>query len=138
MPDLNAMLFAYGSLQLPEVFKAVTALSREAHPAVLRGFRRTKLRGFGFPAIVPAEQEETSGILYHRIDEDAWRRLDSFEDDFYDRVSVKIELPDGSTCTAFTYVLTEGFRYLSLDASWSLSDLDSWTIRDLLARLEPS
>jgi len=135
MADSKAKLFAYGSLQLPQVFEAVTRLSREGDPAILRGFRRTKLRALGFPAILPADQEETSGILYHSIDDDAWRRLDAFEDDFYDRVSVTIELLDGTSCSAYTYVLAEGFRHMSLDAAWSLSDLDSWTVRDLLGRL---
>lgn len=135
MPDSRASLFAYGSLQLPEIFEAVTQRSQEGVPAVLRGFRRTKLRGFGFPALLPAQGAETPGILYPLLDEDAWRRLDAFEDDFYQRTAVTVHLTDTSLRPAHTYVLAESFLHLSLDASWALNDLDQATIRNLLERL---
>lgn len=135
MTDSSASLFAYGSLQLPEVFEAVTRLPRAGCPAVLRGFRRTKLKGFGFPAILADDSLETSGILYHSIENVGWQRLDAFEDDFYERKRVTIELADGGSCLAWTYVLAERFHHLCLDEPWSLDDLDSQTIRDLLARL---
>ena len=135
MPDSRGSLFAYGSLQLPEVFEAVTRQSRKGVPAVLRDFRRTKLKGFGFPALRPALGIETSGVLYPALDEDAWRRLDAFEDDFYQRRAVTIHLSDTSLCLAYVYVLADGFLHLSLDEPWSLSDLDQTTIQHLLERL---
>lgn len=128
-------LFAYGSLQLPEVFEAVTLNKPEGTPAVLKHFQRTKLKGFGFPAILPVLGEETSGVFYPRLGADVWRRLDAFEDDFYERKAVAVQLADGSWGQASTYVLSETYRHLSRDEAWSLDDLDFQTIQDLLARL---
>ena len=135
MSERPALLFAYGSLQLPEVFEAVTRQSRDGLPAVLEGFRRTKLKGFGFPAIVPVAGMETSGLVYTALEEDAWRRLDAFEDDFYDRKTVRVRLASGILLEAQTYVLSHQFLHLSLDESWSLDDLDTETLHKLLARL---
>lgn len=135
MPDPKAPLFAYGSLQLPQVFEAVTGQSREGVPAVLRGFRRTRLEGFGFPAIIPAPQEETSGVVYLSLDTDAWGRLDDFEDDFYERKVVSVLLADGTCIEGCAYVLADDFRHLSLDLPWSLDDLHPETVSELLARL---
>ncbi len=135
MSERPALLFAYGSLQLPEVFEAVTRQSRDGLPAVLEGFRRTKLKGFGFPAIVPVAGMETSGLVYTALEEDAWRRLDAFEDDFYDRKTVRVRLASGAVLEAQTYVLSHQFLHLSLDESWSLDDLDTETLHKLLARL---
>lgn len=128
-------LFAYGSLLLPEVFEAVTRQSRDGVPAVLDGFRRTKLKGFGFPAILPEAGMDTSGLIYTALEGAAWRRLDAFEDDFYDRKSVLIRLASGELLEAQTYVLSHRFLHLSLDESWSLDDLDRETLHQLLARL---
>ena len=135
MSERPASLFAYGSLQLREVFEAVTRQSRDGVPAVLEGFRRTKLKGYGFPAIVPGAGMETSGLVYTALEEDAWRRLDAFEDDFYDRQIVMIRLASGVLHEVQTYVLSHQFLHLSLDESWSLDDLDTGTIQQLLARL---
>ena len=135
MSDQAFSLFAYGSLQLTEVFEAVTLESREGVPAILGGFQRTKLRGFSFPALLPVPGAQTMGILYRSLGLDAWQRLDAFEDDFYERREVTVLLLDGALCQVFTYVLSDQYRHLSLDQDWSLDDLDSETIRDLLARL---
>ncbi|MEY2697799.1 MAG: hypothetical protein RL333_1937 [Pseudomonadota bacterium] len=135
MSERPGLLFAYGSLQLPEVFEAVTRQSRDGLPALLEGFRRTKLKGFGFPAIVPVAGMETSGLVYTALEEDAWRRLDAFEDDFYDRKTVRVRLASGAVLEAQTYVLSHQFLHLSLDESWSLDDLDTETLHKLLARL---
>lgn len=135
MPDSCCSLFAYGSLQLPEIFEAVTHQSGKGIPAILRGYRCSKLKGFGFSAIFPALGEETPGVLYRSLDPDAWRRLDAFEDDFYDRQLVRIRLGDGSICKAYTYVLSNQCLHLYLNEPWSLDDLDCGTVQDLLERI---
>lgn len=135
MSDGPCSLFAYGSLQLQAIFEAVTQQSREATPAVLEGFRRTQLRGYGFPAIIPAPGMTTPGRIYPALEEDAWRRLDAFEDDFYDRKIVMLRTANGAFHEAYTYVLSPRFLHLSLDEPWSLDQLDPETVQRLLARL---
>lgn len=135
MSDNSSSLFAYGSLQLQEVFEAVTRQAFKGAPAVLEGFRRTRIRGFGFPAIIPAAGAETSGMVYHGLGAEAWRRLDAFEDDFYERKLVMIRSANGALFEAHTYVLSPCFSHMSLDEPWTLGDLDSATVQTLLARL---
>ena len=135
MSDFPRSLFAYGSLQLGNVFEAVTRQSLTGAPATLEGFQRTKLKGFGFPAIIPASGMQTPGLIYSGLLEEAWHRLDAFEDDFYERLRVIIHLANGEWIEADTYVLAKHCHHLSMNEPWSLDDLDPETIQTLLARL---
>lgn len=129
-------LFAYGSLQLRQVFESVTGCSRQPVPAVLEGYRRTRLQGFAFPAILPDPEASTDGVLYSELDDHAWLRLDAFEDDFYDRISVTVTFAGGEISESDVYVLRDDQAYLSLNVPWSLDDLGGEGLSGLLARVD--
>ena len=66
----------------------------------------------GYPGIVldgaAEEQEEVAGFLFTSRELSAhWARLDAFEGEGYERVSVKARLQDGGVVDAFIYVLKE-------------------------------
>lgn len=104
-------LFAYGTLMVPEVFRAVCGASRSAGPAVLAGYARFLVRGEVFPAIVPKAGANTPGVVYERVTRAMWIRLDAFETDFYRRVTVTVTTAAGEI-DADTYVAGPAGRRL--------------------------
>ena len=83
-------LFAYGTLLFPPVLHAVVGRVPRSIAATLDGFARRRVAGELFPAIVEAPGERVAGVLYLTLDDRAWRRLDAFEGDLYERRSVVV------------------------------------------------
>jgi gamma-glutamylcyclotransferase (GGCT)/AIG2-like uncharacterized protein YtfP len=133
MIETHASLFAYGSLQLPEIFRAVTDMGLPSVPAVLDGYRRTSLRGFEFPGLYPDSSAITEGVLYQGVSAEAWLRLDRFEADFYERRTLSVRLAHGVSQQAEVYVLREASWALRLDLPWTLADLSDSEIKSLLS-----
>lgn len=83
-------LFAYGTLLFPPVLHAVVGRVPRSIAATLEGFARRRVAGELFPAIVEAPGERVAGVVYLALDDRAWRRLDAFEGDLYERRSVVV------------------------------------------------
>jgi gamma-glutamylcyclotransferase (GGCT)/AIG2-like uncharacterized protein YtfP len=117
-------LFAYGTLQLPEVMQAVTGRRFPALPARLDGYSRHCLRGKSYPGIRPAAGASVAGLLFTGIDAHAWQRLDEFEDDFYQRESVQVIASDGACWPAEIYKIPVAFYSLLLPEEWNLAEFE--------------
>jgi len=115
-------LFAYGTLQLPEVMLAVAGRTFPAHAARLRDFSRHRLRGKSFPGIRPAPGAAVDGLLFVGLDAQTQRRLDEFEDSFYRRETVAVTTVDGVEWLAQAYVIEESAFGLLLPEEWRLED----------------
>lgn len=89
-----------------------------ARPAVLRGWRRRLLRGAVYPALVPATDEATAGVLFEGLDAATIARLDRFEGEPYQRRLLRVTLDGGAECEAFVYVLRPERHALLSDAPW--------------------
>lgn len=124
----NEFLFAYGTLIFGEITEGVVGFSPEGLAAVLHGFRRFRLRGELYPAIVPAQEGRVEGIVYRGIGEAAWRRLDRFEGEIYERQVVQVVLTSGEVLPARTYILRPQFTDLLEPAEW---DPASFAQRDM-------
>ena len=108
-------LFTYGSLMFPEVWRAVSGVDLPGEDASLPGYAVFRVRDALFPGMVADEGSTARGRLYQGIDAAAMKRLDAFEDDYYERHELTVSLASGETVRAFAYVVP------SLHASW-LSD----------------
>jgi gamma-glutamylcyclotransferase (GGCT)/AIG2-like uncharacterized protein YtfP len=115
-------LFAYGTLQLPEVMLAVAGRAFAARPARLDHYSCHRLRGKSFPGIRPNPGCSTAGLLFLRLDAPALRRLDEFEDSFYRREAVTATAADGAEWAAQAYVVREESYGLLLPEEWSLAE----------------
>lgn len=115
-------LFAYGTLQLPEVMLAVTAQVPTSHPARLVGFSRHRLLGKSFPGIRPNPNASVDGLLFINIDAQTLNKLDAFEDDFYRREPVTVITAAGTEWPAQAYIVEESAYDLLLPEAWSLED----------------
>ena len=112
-------LFVYGTLMVPEVMSAVSGYDGPGRPATLHGFRRRRVAGESYPAIVACTDESVSGTLYRGVEAAQCCRLDAFEGEKYRRQRVIVSLPHGP-CEAEAYVFRHGCLPLLSDEPWSL------------------
>ena len=115
---LCTSLFAYGTLQFPEIMEAVTGRRFPGTEARVSGYRRRRLEARPYPGIVPRPGEETTGRLYREIDAGSLARLDVFEGRIYDRRRILATSADGSEVVAWAYVVADAFAYLVTPEVW--------------------
>lgn len=130
--DGGFLLFAYGTLQIPEVMTAVTGRVFESVPAVLENYARYCLRQRVYPGLCRESGAVTEGTLFFGIDSLSLRRLDRFEDDFYTRATVPVVTPEQSRLLAEVYVIPPCHRGLLLPRRW---DVNEFRCRHLSAYL---
>jgi len=102
-------VFTYGTLQVPEIFEAVTGTTAVSKRAVLPDYARYGIRGQVFPGIIPEHGASVIGRYYFDIDEQSLASIDEFEDMLYDRRTVYVNV-GGKKRPAETYIITARFR----------------------------
>lgn len=95
-----AALFAYGTLQFPEVLLALLDRVPEHTPGALAGWRAAALPGLIYPGLVPAAQT-VHGVLLTGLTAAEWRVVDAYEDDRYGLEPMT--LTDGRRGWAYLY-----------------------------------
>jgi len=70
-------LFVYGTLQIPEVFQAVTGNRTPAEPARLAEHARYRLKGLTYPGLIVEAGAVTEGLLFRRLGTPEVARLDA-------------------------------------------------------------
>jgi gamma-glutamylcyclotransferase (GGCT)/AIG2-like uncharacterized protein YtfP len=98
-------VFAYGTLQFPEVVQAVTGRRFPWEPAVLDGYERRRVRGRDYPGIIVARGRHAAGQLYRDVDARSVTLMDRFEGALYERDRVIVTTADGAPVTADVYVV---------------------------------
>lgn len=129
-------LFAYGTLQLPEVMRAVAGREFARRPARLDGYSRHRLRGKSFPGIRPNPEASVDGVVFIGLDGQALKALDEFEDSFYRRETVAVAAPEGGGWNAQAYIVREEAYGLLLPEEWSLEDFRRKHLKQFLLRHE--
>jgi gamma-glutamylcyclotransferase (GGCT)/AIG2-like uncharacterized protein YtfP len=127
-------VFAYGTLQVPEVMRAVTGGEYPAEPAWLKDYARYCLVGRSFPGLRLKPGAETSGLLYRRIDAAALRRLDEFEDDFYRRETLTVLTESGEKAAAEVYVVPPEHYALLIERPWDLEEFLRKGLKEFMVR----
>jgi gamma-glutamylcyclotransferase (GGCT)/AIG2-like uncharacterized protein YtfP len=114
-------VFAYGTLQIAEVMRAVTGKSLKPIVATLTGYQRFKFKERTFPGIVKNKAYTIEGMLYKDIDEQTLGHLDHFEDIAYERCLLDV-LVGNNTEKAFAYVTKDEYRDYLSDQEWDLEE----------------
>lgn len=127
-------LFAYGSLQLPEVFAAVTAQRKIGQPARIEGYARYRLKDLSYPGLVAECGAFTDGILYPDLDAEVWARLDRFEDVFYCRETLTVSVRELGEVSAEVYVVPSAELGLINRRPWSLEEFRQQHLSDFMRR----
>ncbi len=126
-------IFAYGSLMIPGVMRAVTGRDFVSIPAFLRDHARYRVRGESYPGMIQDKGSMTPGVLYLDLDHDAVKRLDDFEGAWYERTPVGTETGEGKILKAETYLFKPEYRGLLTRDPW---DLEAFARKDLRTFLE--
>ncbi|WP_235828508.1 gamma-glutamylcyclotransferase family protein [Actinomadura rubteroloni] len=102
LPAEPEALFVYGTLQFPDVLRALIGRVPEHEAASAAGWRAAALPGRVYPGLVPAAAT-VRGVLLSGLALAEWRILDAFEGPGYDREPVL--LLDGRSAWVYTYPL---------------------------------
>jgi gamma-glutamylcyclotransferase (GGCT)/AIG2-like uncharacterized protein YtfP len=111
-------VFTYGTLMFPEVWRAVVGREFATVGGIATGFEVFRVKDAVFPGIVEAGQRSVRGVIYLDVDPNSIKRLDKFEDDFYERRSIWIDCEDGQRLAADAYVVPESNRRVLTDEVW--------------------
>lgn len=128
-------LFVYGTLLLPQIMQQVTGQRYFSLAASLHDHARYGIRGKTYPGIVQQDGASVAGRLYINVTPVAWRRLDDYEDHFYQRQYVEIETIHG-LYHAWTYVVPESKRQRLTRRDWSLHQFKQRHLEGFLQHLE--
>ena len=115
-------LFAYGTLMCPDIMEEVSRLQRPVTAATLRGYRRLRVKGEDYPALLPDAAGSVPGVIYRDIPETAWILLDRFEGEMYARVRAQVELVDGCSIAVETYIVNGPFIDCLEEVEWDFTD----------------
>lgn len=129
-------VFTYGTLQIPEVMRAVTGKNFAGQKARLENFSRHKLNGRSYPGIRPQSGAFTEGLLYTGVDAASLAQLDRFEDDFYRRQTLIVRSMDGVARAAEVYTVSEECLGLLLPESWDLEEFRKQSLAQFLRTSE--
>src|SRR5262249_11265420 len=108
-------LFVYGTLQFPEVLRALLGRVPDSSPITLDGWRAAALARRTYPGLVPANAT-VPGMLLTGLTAEELQVLDEYESGPYDLR--KLSLTDGRP--AWSYVWTDATLVLASD--WSADE----------------
>jgi len=112
-------LFTYGTLMFAEVWRRIGIGEFQSQPATLQGFAVYRLRDATLPGMFRTSNgDQTSGLIYHGLDEDVLFELDAYESDLYKRIAVQATAADGQVIDCQAYVIPESRRKALTDKPW--------------------
>lgn len=112
-------LFAYGTLQVPQIFAHIVGRALESSPATLPGFACFRLVDRVYPGIVPAAGDRVAGVVYAGLDAGELERLDAYEGELYERQRLRLST-SGGPLEAHGYVLRSEHRHRLSSHAWDL------------------
>lgn len=111
-------LFTYGTLELAEVYQAITGQHKAGMPAVLPDYARYILRDAAYPGIINRSGEQTKGTLYLNVDPVAMRKIEHYEDTCYIKQQVMVQTEDQQQYEAWAFVIPADKPQLLSDKNW--------------------
>ncbi len=128
-------LFCYGTLEFPELMRAVTGRYFPQQEAVLTGHARYRVRDEDFPGVIAQAAAEVRGVMYGGVDETALHLIDLYEDDCYSRRLLEVTLLSGATTLAWVYVVPAALRMRLTREAWDRATFARCHLNDWLRAL---
>ncbi len=126
-------LFAYGTLEIPDVMEAITGKTWTSAEARANGFAKFLLKGRIYPGMTAVKGATCSGRIYYHIDRRTLEILDAFEDEVYTRACIDVAVSDGRSLPAHAYLIPPLHRNCLASTPWRP---DEFMTRHLVAYLE--
>lgn len=120
-------IFAYGTLQFPQIIKRLTGKNFAAEKAMLRGYRRLLVKGTDYPAVKKSRNSSVDGILLKDVDEKSLEQIIQFEGDEYEMVNVRVHV-NGSETDAVVFAWIREDRLLD-EKDWNQQKFESDSLR---------
>jgi gamma-glutamylcyclotransferase (GGCT)/AIG2-like uncharacterized protein YtfP len=128
-------VFTYGSLMFPQVWEAVIERMFPTIEGAASGFEVFRVKDAVFPGIIETAERSVRGVIYLDVDPDSVKRLDTFEDDFYERQTIWIDCDGGQQLEADAYVVPEANRSVLTDEIWDRDEfVASGGLQDFINR----
>ena len=128
-------LFVYGSLLFPELVTALTGKSFGYMPAILNGFKRYRIKGCDYPAIVEESGAKVEGYLIENVDEKSLQILTFFEGEEYKKRQVVVS---GSKERINTIIFVwVGKKELLEERDWDKFEFKQKSLKDYLEKVVP-
>ncbi len=127
-------VYAYGTLQEPDVFRLIVGRSIAGAAALLEGHARFRLRNKVYPAIVAQPGQSVPGLLYTGVTTAELARLDEYEGPLYERRELRVSSA-GTETLAFTYVLSDRARHLLSPEPWDIEQFRREHLASYLRRI---
>lgn len=128
-------IFTYGSLMYAPVWQRVVRDEYQSQVAVLRGYSRYAVKGEDYPAIIPSDvSDQQQGQVYLDISLSDLQRLDEFEGEYYQRLSVELETDAAELIAADAYVLKPEYRHILADNLWDVDAFEHQGLKRFLQR----
>ncbi len=117
---MSVTLFAYGTLQIPDIMEAVTGKCFPSEAAVLCDHESFLVRGHSYPGVVESPGARTTGRLFCGVDDSSLALLDRFEGYLYERRTAQVTSADGAELEAQIYVVPEKQRRYLSSQPWNV------------------
>lgn len=114
---MSVSLFTYGSLMFPQVWRQLVPQPRPSYPAYLANFSRRLIFLDTYPVLIRASQTGLLGTVYSELTEQDLARLDYFEGEIYQRISVDVYTEDGINACQ-TYIPKPQYNCLAMQEQW--------------------
>jgi gamma-glutamylcyclotransferase (GGCT)/AIG2-like uncharacterized protein YtfP len=132
-------VFVYGTLLVPKIWETVTGTKGlVSQSASLTGFEIRCVRDAVYPGIFasPTAAKPVPGRVFFDVPEEALRRLDAYEDDFYLREEVLPGIDGGGQVTAHAYLVpTVKADTILSPHGWSLEWFEGNCLEDFWSRV---
>jgi gamma-glutamylcyclotransferase (GGCT)/AIG2-like uncharacterized protein YtfP len=112
---------------------AVAGRDFQRRKASLLDYALFKLKGESYPGIIYHKGAFTNGIIYLDVDALSLKRLDEFEGEMYERVSVRVETDQGESFTGETYGIKREHRNLLSSEPWDLEEFEKNHLKEFMA-----
>jgi gamma-glutamylcyclotransferase (GGCT)/AIG2-like uncharacterized protein YtfP len=112
-------VFTYGSLMFPEVWRIVAGREFQTVAGAADGYAIFRVAGAPYPGIVADAGSVVRGLVYLDVDDVSIARLDKFEGEFYERLSLSVDCRDGQRRAAVAYVVPEKNRHVLSAEPWT-------------------
>ncbi len=112
-------IFVYGTLLNDEVLEIILEYIPVKHSARLDGYKRVKVRGENYPAILADKNSEVEGALITALSDIDLKRLDEYEGGYYERIPVVVTMPGEVSQQCMTYVFRAEYCQLLSSEAWS-------------------
>lgn len=117
-------IFTYGSLMYTQVWQSIVSQTYSSDPAVLSGYVRYSINNQPYPAIIPASNAQTQGLLYYQVSDADIALLDKFEGEYYQRLPQTLQLNNQTQLQADCYILKPEFKHILSSNEWSVKKFE--------------